>query len=118
MLTGVNRIKTTGRGGSQIENAIPPTSTGAVASSQGARAWFPVAALRFRHFGLKATQQTFGKISCFVKKNLMMTTQNNVITRLVIIKSLLIVYFIDKSSTFFPQKKLGLKLFEAHFLLR
>ena len=37
MLTGVNRIKTTGKAGSQIENAIPPTSTGAVASSQGAR---------------------------------------------------------------------------------
>ena len=36
MLTGVNRIKTTGRAGSQIENAIPPTSSGAVASSQGA----------------------------------------------------------------------------------
>ena len=45
MLTGVNRIKTTGRPGSQIENqrladvpfcenAIPPTSTGAIASSQ------------------------------------------------------------------------------------
>ena len=37
MLTGVNRLKTTGRHGSQVEDAIPPTSTGAVASSQGAR---------------------------------------------------------------------------------
>ena len=42
MLTGVNRLKTTGRHGSQVEDAIPPTSTGAVASTQGARggAWF------------------------------------------------------------------------------
>lgn len=32
MLTGVNRLKTTGRHGSQVEDAIPPTSTGAVAS--------------------------------------------------------------------------------------
>ena len=37
MLTVVNRLKTTGRHGSQVEDAIPPTSTGAVASSQGAR---------------------------------------------------------------------------------
>ena len=37
MLTGVNRLKTTGRHGSQVEDAIPPTSTGAVASTQGAR---------------------------------------------------------------------------------
>ena len=37
MLTGVNRLKTTVRHGSQVEDAIPPTSTGAVASSQGAR---------------------------------------------------------------------------------
>ena len=37
MLTGVNRLKTTGRPGSLIENAKSPTSTGAVASSKGAR---------------------------------------------------------------------------------
>ena len=37
MLTGVNRIKTTGRAGYLTVNAIPPTSTGAVASSRGAR---------------------------------------------------------------------------------
>ena len=37
MLTRFNGIKTTGRAGCQIEHAIPPTSTGAIASSRGAR---------------------------------------------------------------------------------
>ena len=49
MLTGVNRLKTTGSHGSQVEDAIPPTSTGAVASSQGARGG-----------GLKETQGVSG----------------------------------------------------------
>ena len=43
----LNGIKTTGRARSQIENAIPTTSTGAVASSQGARACVELSLLHF-----------------------------------------------------------------------
>ena len=39
MLTGVNRLKTTGRHGSQVEDAIPPTSTGAVCLKPRGEGW-------------------------------------------------------------------------------
>ena len=42
MLTGVNRIKTTGRAGYLIGNAIPPTPTGAVATSRGVGVWLMI----------------------------------------------------------------------------
>ena len=59
MLTGVNRLKTTGRHGSQVEDAIPPTSTGAVASSQGARGGglWTLLALNGRHLGYVAEEE-------------------------------------------------------------
>ena len=81
----------------------------------------PVAALRSRHFGEKATRQSPNLLlplaisAAFL--NWMMTTQNNVITRLVIIKSLLTVDFTDlqTSLTLFSTKKV---LFEILWLKR